>query len=215
MTFRVSWMAYVRPIIVMLLGSAISFFMIYNTTFGRLKLIDDWGLVDEMTTLDDARSMVSVIAFALVIIVLWRLTRKILNLLSLWTMRLRVSDKHVSYSQGILPWNRFSRYWEDYQVYEALYSTPDRFLGWLFNYGNLHIVGQEGSTQQYTIYFLGNVRTACDMINAVASRAGRTARGLPDQDNTNAVPAGSLKTYDTQSAFKPPAASDNSTNPYA
>ena len=148
--FRVSWVAYVWPVLFLLVGSWISFSILYATTIGRLKLIDEWGLADD-GDMESAVATVTLVAVLTGMLIAYRLVRKILMLISMYTMRLRVLEDRVLYNKGILPWNKFHRGWYDYQIYDCLFSTSNKFFGWLFDYGDLHIIGKEGTTQQYTI----------------------------------------------------------------
>ena len=72
----------------------------------------------------------------------------------------------VAYRSGILPWKREESHWRYHQIYRAMYVNQPQFLGWLLRFGDLVIVGREGSTREYRIGGLHNPKRAQLLISS-------------------------------------------------
>lgn len=70
--------------------------------------------------------------------------RYVYDILYLRSFRWKVGSEGVHYASGILPWRKIDNFRTYNQIFEAGYRYG--FLGWLLNYGTIHIIGKEGNT---------------------------------------------------------------------
>ena len=148
MVYRVSWLAYIQPVILFLIGLGVSLLLsVLMSNIGRYI------------------GSISLIFFAVLssLAFIW----KVWNFRSI---KLTISDTDVLYQSGILPWKKIYRKWEARKIYECPPPDQKNFIGWLFDYGTLIIDGQQGSTVEFKIHHLGRVSKATKKINDLANR---------------------------------------------
>lgn len=153
--FRKSWLAFVSPTIGQVL-------CVLALIFG-IRFIN--GMEDLSS---NERGGMRILVVAIVILIGFRSLWRVFWLRS---VRLAVSNSQVNISGGILPWNKFHRYWMPNQIYEASFIQPG-FLGWLFRYGTVRITGKEGSTRDYDIPGMSGPDRAASLINNIRDGRG-------------------------------------------
>ena len=153
---RMSWVVYLRPIsqIVFLLGISIIYLAYWEEARSFLRNV----LPSTPSIVPILISQLPLLAFITGILkAIWKvcLNRSLIIIIGL---------DGVEYRAGILPWKRHENFWKYDQIFTAMYATKPEFLGWLFRFGALIIVGREGSTREYRIDGLHNPRRAQSLI---------------------------------------------------
>lgn len=155
---RISWVVYLRSLmmIVLLVGIIIVYLgfwdEIYSFLFGAFTNAPPF-----VPVLVIFIPLIGLAAGA--IMVCWQL---LLN----HSVAVTIGPNGVAYRSGILPWKRRENYWRYDQIYQAKYLNRPEFWGWVFRFGDLIIIGREGSTREYRIAELHNPRRAQALISS-------------------------------------------------
>ena len=163
MTFRKSWTQYTKNLVGLIVWILILYSTInYNSNVQRL-FFDIFG----------SQSFAFYGGFALIFLGIFGVFKTIWHFFWLRSFKINVSDKAVTVTHGLLPWNKYYRSWDAHQVHECLFGGSG-FFAWLVRSGTLIIVGTEGSTHKYTFPGIGRVSEACGAVNEMR-RHGRQA----------------------------------------
>ena len=160
--FRKSLPAYIWPVIWVILKLALVIYV-----FNRLAFLEAW-LAGWNTV---PTEYVPWLARGLLVMLGLSLLRSIGWVVWQTTYRVGVSEAGVSLSYGVMPWNKFERFWEPNQIFNCLYNSSG-FFNWAVRQGNLILQGSEGATHQFVFQNIGRVRTACELVNQIRARGG-------------------------------------------
>lgn len=160
-TFRKSWSNYIGPVVRGAISLAMAVWLILNFDEAAGNV---YGFV-----FDGLKQHANWIVIAGIVITIYWVVRSVFRFLWLQTYKVEIGPNGVSASYGILPWNKWQRFWEPNQIYTCLYRSSG-FLDWALRHGDLILQGAEGATQQFTFTRIAHIRSACDLVNQVRAR---------------------------------------------
>lgn len=165
MTYCKHWLAYVRPITLLIAKTGVLLLVCFVVFPLRSGLIRE--LSSALGFEPGLASWVVTGFFALTVIVfLWSIALSLIYILELRQVRILVSEDSVEYWSGLFPWDQNYQRWYADQIYDASYRWASKYIGWALKYGTIIITSTEGTTRDTYIYEIAGVRRlAADIVN--------------------------------------------------
>ena len=159
-TFGKSWLLYLGPSACLILFVCIFSFLVLNSN--EVKAYTGFHGSPGVNAETMFFIMPYIIAASLCLLVAWRIAL-------LRSVKLSVHNDYVSFVSGILPWSKEEQHWAPHHIFNARYQYRGNFIGWMFRFGDVIVVGKEGSTREYYIHGIHRPRYASIAINQLSS----------------------------------------------